>query len=66
MSFTIIFSCMIIMYFEHTNTPLPSLIPVIINYAPIKYSCGSFFCYSTLISVHILLFFNSKPITCML
>lgn len=25
MSFTITFSCMIIMHFEHTNTPLPSL-----------------------------------------
>lgn len=36
---------------------------MIINYAPIKYSCGSFYFYSALRSVCILVFLNSKSIT---
>lgn len=39
---------------------------MIINYAPIKYSFGSFSFHSILILVPILLFLNSKPIMCVL
>lgn len=36
---------------------------MIINYVPIKYSCGSLYFYSALLSVCILVFLNPKPIT---